>query len=87
MAVSNDASTLYVLASVEFDYTYFTAIFKCSAQTPTQSCTFKFYESLNDEYDNGVSFYGLTMTSANSVATVVETESTPKEYYIYTYSV
>ena len=87
MTVSNDASTLYVLASVEHDYTYMTAIFKCSAQTPTQVCTYKFYEDIHDEYDNGASFYGLTMSSANSVATVVQTYSSPTEYYIYTYSV
>jgi len=86
MTVSNDASTLYVLASVEYDYTYLTAIFKCSAQTPTQVCTYKFYESLNDEYEDAW-FNGLTMSSANSVATVVESYSSPTEYYIHTYSV
>lgn len=87
MTVSNDASTLYVLASVEYDDSYLTAIFKCSAQSPTQVCTYKFYENAEDEYDNGASFYGLTMSSANIVATVIETHSSPTEYYIYTYSV
>ena len=78
---------MYVLADVEYDYTFLPVIFKCSVQTPTQACTYKFYESLDDEYDEGGRFHGLTMSSASSVATVVETDSSPKEYYIHTYSV
>lgn len=79
--------TLYVLAEVEHDYNYYPIIFKCSISNPTQACTYILLESLNEEYDDGYDIHGLTMTSAKSVAFSVETYSTPKEYYIHTYSV